>query len=138
MPYIDYEYYTHDYKGVPIEEDAFSILVDRSSDLIDQLTNDRIQVSGIDSLHPRIKEKVKKATAAQVEYLQLNGGVEFVHGGDDITSIKVGNFSYDKGAKQGWDNKSAGSSSAIKSLSGVALGYLRGTGLFYSAVSVRG
>ena len=128
MAYIDLSFYL-DFTGVPIEGDAFSVLAERASDMIDQLTNDAIQSLEFEVLHSRIKEKIQKATAAQVEFLYMNGGVESMHGSNDVSSVSIGNFSYSNGS---------GAESSKKAVSPVVLEYLKGTGFLYRGVDVRG
>lgn len=129
MAYIDYSYYFNDYKGVLIEnDDAFSRLSERASDIIDQMTNGRIQDIGFDNLHERIKANVKKAVAAQVESMHLNGGVESIHGSSGVSSASIGNFSYSSGT----------SNESESSTSSAVVNYLRLTGLMYRGVNVCG
>lgn len=118
MAYIDYAYYTDVYKGVPIDADTFSRLAERASELIDQVTNYTIQ--DIAALPAFTQEQVKKATAAQVEYLYQNGeGV--LQGVTDLQDVKIGDFSY-KSASPG------------NPTSPLALSFLRRTGWLYAGV----
>lgn len=120
MVYIDYTYYTNTYKGVPIDADTFSRLLERASELIDQVTNYSIQ--DFAALTPFAQEQVKKATAAQVEYLYYAGETS-VHG-DVFGNVKLGGFTYSGGTQ---------STSAI---SPAVINYLRPTGLLYRGVTV--
>lgn len=125
MAYIDYTYYTGVYKGVPIQDaDTFSRLSERASELIDQVTNYTIQ--DLAALPAFAQEQVKKATAAQVEYL-VYAGEQVLHGNNGMTDVRLGNFSYSVGAQ------SAGTPSAI---SPAVINYLRPTGLLYRGVTV--
>jgi hypothetical protein len=118
MAYIDYTYYTDVYKGVPIDADTFSRLSERASEIIDQVTNYAIQ--DFAALPAFTQEQVKKATAAQVEYLYYAGEIS-IHG-DVFGNVKLGDFNY-----------SGGTPSAI---SPAVINYLRPTGLLYRGVTV--
>ena len=127
MPYIDYQFYTEEFKGVPLSEDVFSSLVGRASDSIDQVTNYKIEAIGFDNLYPTFQQRVKKATAAQVEYLYVNGGPATMQ--STVTDVAIGKFSYDS---------LAASKTPDKSISDAALAYLKGTGLLYRGVATCG
>lgn len=72
--YITLEYYRNDYMGVPVADDTeLTRLIKRASEAIDVLTHYRIPSYGFDKLPPFIQEQIKKATAAQVEFLNQNG-----------------------------------------------------------------
>jgi len=127
MPYIDYDYYSNDYQGVEIDSLSFEVLVKRASDVIDVITSDHITNIGFDTMHERIKEKIKKATAAQVEFMHLNGGAQAVHGNSGISSASIGGFSYSASSEGDSNNK----------ISPSVIDYLRLTGLLYKGVNVR-
>lgn len=124
MPFIDYQFYTDEFKGVSLSEDAFNGLVGRASDLVDQATNYKIEAIGIENLHPAYQQRVKKAVAAQVEFLNVNGGIVAMQS-NDVTSASIGSFSY-----------SAGDSGKgmTKFISDSAITYLSTTGLLYRGV----
>ncbi|WP_353625728.1 hypothetical protein [Bacillus sp. JCM 19041] len=75
-----------------------------------------------------MKEQVMKATAAQVEFYELNGGYEIALTGDDATGVSIGKFSYGGGQRA-----SGGENPAF---SRNLLDYLAPTGLLYSGVGV--
>jgi hypothetical protein len=124
MPYVDYSYYTDDFKGVSVTQEDFDRLVRRASDKIDSLTSYVLHRVEFTQLAQLIQENVKKATAAQVEYLVTQGGELAVHG-DEPSSISISNFSY--------STESAGQ--GPRAVSPVVLEYLRPTGLLYRGVS---
>ena len=124
MPYIDYQFYIDEFKGVSLSEDVFNNLVGRASDLIDQVTNYKIETIGFDNLYPAYQQRVKKAVAAQVEFLHVNGGIVGMQSSDS-SNVSIGKFSYATG------DSSKGLS---KSISDSALAYLNGTGLLYRGV----
>lgn len=127
MPYIDYQFYTDEFQGVSLSEDVFSSLVGRASDMIDQVTNYKIESIGFDNLYPAFQQRVKKATAAQVEYLHVNGGMATIQ--SSVTDVSIGKFSYDS---------LAASKTPDKTISDNAMAYLRGTRLLYRGVATCG
>lgn len=120
MPYIDQAFYNDVYKGIPIDAETFKMLEKRASDVIDVLTNYRL--AGVDLSHEPelIRTNVKKAVAAQVEYMFSDGGELSIHGGSP-SSVSIGGFSYTEG-------------SGVKIVSEMARSYLRPTGLLYMGV----
>jgi hypothetical protein len=124
MPYIDYAYYTDDFKGVSVSAEEFDRLVRRASDKIDSLTSYVLHRADFTQLAQLIQENVKKATAAQVEYLVTLGGELAVHG-DEPSSVSISNFSY--------STESEGK--GPQTFSPVVLEYLRPTGLLYRGVN---
>ncbi|WP_374964615.1 hypothetical protein [Lysinibacillus sp. RS5] len=127
MLYIDYQFYTDEFKGVSLSEDVFSSLVGRASDMIDQVTNYKIESIGFDNLFPAFQQRVKKATAAQVEYLHVNGGMAMMQ--SSVTDVSIGKFSYDS---------LASSKTPDKTISDNAMAYLKCTGLLYRGVATCG
>lgn len=123
MPYIDQAFYNDVYKGTPMDAETFTMLEKRASDVIDMITNYRLV--GVDLSHKPelIRTNVKKAVAAQIEYMYSEGGKLSVHGGSP-SSVSIGSFSYTEG-------------SSVKKVSEMALIYLRPTGLLYMGVGVR-
>jgi hypothetical protein len=123
MPYIDQAFYNDVYKGTPLDAETFNKLVSRASDLIDMVT--KYKLLGIDlSKEPTlVQTNVKKAVAAQIEYMYSEGGELSVHGSSP-SSVSIGGFSYTEG-------------SSVKKVSEMALSYLRPTGLLYRGVGVR-
>lgn len=124
MLYIDFQFYTNEFKGVSLSEDAFNSLVGRASDIIDQVTNYKIEQIGFDNLYPTFQQRVKKATVAQVEFMHVNGGVIAMQS-SDASNVSIGKFSYSTGVS---DKVMA------KSISDSAIAYLNGTGLLYRGV----
>lgn len=123
MAYIDKTYYDETYKGVPIDNaDTFSRLSERASDMIDQITGYKIK--DINDLTAFQQSQVKKATAAQTEFLAISGSESAVHG-DSFQSVGIGSFNYSKNTGE-----------SEKRISPSVVGYLKQTGLLYSGVSV--
>ncbi|WP_026582128.1 hypothetical protein [Bacillus sp. J33] len=131
MPYIDQTFYTDVYKGAPIDAGAFPRLLERASDSIDHITNYALVGLDLDTMHQVIQLNVKKAVAAQLEYLSI-AGEGAVHGESSPTNVSIGNFSYSDGQRQN------GLSREERRISPAAVSYLRATGFLNGGVTVRG
>lgn len=123
MPYIDQAFYNDVYKGTPMDTETFTMLEKRASDVIDVLTNYRLAGEDLSREPELIQTNVKKAVAAQIEYMYSEGGELSVHGGSP-SSVSIGGFSYTEG-------------SGVKVVSEMARSYLRQTGLLFMGVEVR-
>src|SRR6476659_9106568 len=73
MNYITPEYYTDEYLGVPVSPEELPRLIRRASEAIDVITHYRIVNYGFNTFSPFIQGQIKKAIAAQVEFLSTNG-----------------------------------------------------------------
>ncbi|WP_153124670.1 hypothetical protein [Peribacillus tepidiphilus] len=132
MAYIDKQYYDNEYKGVPIaDESTFNRLAERASDVIDEMTEYKIQ--DFNTLTTFQQTQVKKATAAQIEYMVTSG--ESVIHGSNFGSVSIGSFSYSEGAKGSNDSRINRNEQRT---SPAVIGYLKPTGLLYRGVSVYG
>jgi hypothetical protein len=130
MAYIDKQYYDNEYKGVPIsDEDTFSRLAERASDIIDQMTGYLLHGQEFTQFAQFIQTQVKKAVAAQVEYMVTAG--EIVNHGSNFSSVNIGNFSYSEGSGDRINRNEQRTSPAV-------IEYLRPTGLLYRGVNVHG
>lgn len=121
--YIDEEFYNEVFGGESVPEDKFPRYSKRATDVIDQLTDYQIKKIGLDNFSDLVQELIKKATAAQVEYYQLEGiEVDSTGNTESGAGFSLGKFSY---------SSSGGSSSNRQSnrVSSNALGYLEHTGL---------
>ncbi len=114
--YIDKAFYDTTYKGESVAEADFPTLVERASAIIDELSFYRIG-ENLASLATYQQNMVKMATAAQVEYLQINGGAGIL------------NEAQGSGASLG--KYSEGSGTKISFVSTSAISYLAPTGLMY-------
>ena len=98
MAYITYQQYKEIYGEPPVSEDNFSVYAGLASDLIDGMTQYRIEKSGgISALSPFLQELIKKATAAQVLYF-TQIGLETVLTGQAGQSFTVGKVSVSGGS----------------------------------------
>lgn len=129
MTYVDKDYYDNVYLGAKIiDDDEFERLAKRASEVVDQLTHYRIK--NLDDLVEPIRERVKQAVCAQIEFYVLNGGYDETIQQGDMQSVRIGGFSYTQG---GSSNQSQSSLPIGKNV----LGYLKPTGLLYSGIGVR-
>jgi len=133
MGYINKAYYDNEYKGVPIEDEStFNRLEARASDLIDMITSFVLLGVEFSSFAQLIQTNVKKAVAAQIEYMVSLGGELTIHG-DRPSSVNIGNFSYSEGGNQGKGQLSR----EQQMVSPAVIQYLKLTGLLYRGVNVR-
>ena len=121
--YIDYDYYINDYEGITIEEIEFKQLAKRAVDVIDVMSCGRLLKGGFEGLCVYKKGLVKKAAAAQVEFLAENGGVAILAGGG-ISSFKIGSFN------------AAYKSNGDRFVSPLAKSFMAMAGLMYTGVDV--
>lgn len=128
MPYIDYQYYTDDYKGVSIDASTFSSLVVRASDAIDSITRSFYQFNDLETDVAFRKNKFKKAVASQVEYFHEVGSTT-TYGMNEPSSVTIGRTSQSGGS-------SNNDSQTNTLLSPDAYMYLRDTGLLYRGLGV--
>lgn len=130
MGYIDQTFYDTEYKGVTMDATTFAKLESRASDLVDMVTNYKLLGVDLESEPALIQTNVKKAVAAQVEFMYTDGGELSVHGGSP-SSVSIGGFSYTEGSG------ASGGSAGVQILSDMSYRYLFPTGLLYMGVGVR-
>lgn len=131
MAYIDADYYTNIYKGMPVEDpDMLNRMIARASDVVDQIINYKLSGVDFNKLVPFIKEQVMKATAAQTEYIALYGETS-ANTMIDTPVMQVGKFRY--GLLRGGKSEGAGKDARIAQ---GTIAFLRPTGLLYAGVSV--
>jgi len=125
MAYIDLDYYKNTYMGADPDDDILlQKLIDRSIDIIDDITRHRIV--DFDNLNPLIQELIQKATAAQTEFLVLNG--EGYNDSGEVKTAKIGSLSYSK-------DMSRKSNPMSDSIAPMVYTYLSKTGLTYGGVA---
>lgn len=100
MAYIEYQNYVNLY-GSAIPETEFPQYAEPASDLIDAITQFRIEkAGGIAALPQMIQSLVEKATAAQILYFYQNG-LETVLTGQTGSGFTVGKVHVDGGNVSG-------------------------------------
>lgn len=86
MAYIDYTYYIS-ISSTPITSDEFLQAAQRASDVIDAYTHEAVERYNLQIDYPILFEKVKRATAYQVEFIMQNGGLDsWAMASDDLAS----------------------------------------------------
>lgn len=137
MPYIDATYYNETYKGKSAaDEPALAVFLDRASDIIDQLTHYQIATAtgGLTSFSLFVQNQVKKATAAQAEFLIVGGDMAANTGQDGASNVSIGSFSYSKGAASGQAQNNARSAART---SPAVIEYLKPTGLLFAGIEAQ-
>lgn len=121
MPYIDYVYYKGIYRDTDISEAEFGQYCQLAEDIIDSITRYRIaEMGGLSALPLAVQEIVKKATAAEVSYIELYGMDAIVSGVSD-QGFSVGKVSVSGGGN--------GQTSTRAMISPAVTMYLEQTGL---------
>ena len=95
MPYITQDYYNSTFHGEPVDDTDFPSLLERASEIVEEMTMYRISESNLDKYGTDMQERVRKAICAQIEYLDANGGSE-MDNGSDLQSAGLGKFNYTK------------------------------------------
>lgn len=123
---VTYVYYSKTYGGLAVEESDFSNLVKRSERKLQAVIGRPI---ALDQLPEAVRQFYRQAVCAQIEYFQTMG-VEASLGVADVTSARIGNFSYTAG-------KTSTSKTSLTGLAPDAEGYLAQAGLLYKGVMTR-
>lgn len=101
MAYVTYEQYVAIYGTCPISEQQFPFVAGIASDLIDGITQYRIEKGGgIAAFPPFVQTLIQKAAAAQVLYFSQIG-LETALTGQTGQSFTVGKVSVNGGALSG-------------------------------------
>ncbi|MFJ8457277.1 head-tail connector protein [Bacillus paramycoides] len=133
MPYIDVDYYNNEYRGTPVSNAALlERLISRASDQIDHIINYKLEGVDFNKLAPFINKQVKKATAAQVEFLAING--------ETAATVSEGGGGFSVGAYSE-NGMSAGADDAPSFYVQYAISvpkFLSPTGLLYAGLCVNG
>ena len=117
---VDAAYYTDVYKGAEVY-DALDVLLERSFDIVQQHTLYRL--NDISKLPNFMQENIKKAVCAQAEYINANGGLEWLNSGGAV-SFSIGKFSMSGGS-------SGSGGSSQQTAAPTMLAYLEAVGLLY-------
>lgn len=112
----DAAYYTDVYKGTEVYDDL-DVLLDRASDIVRH--NTLYRLDDISKLPSFMQDNIKRAVCAQVEYINANGGLEWLNS-NGAASFSVGKFSM-----------SGGGTSSQQTASPAMLAYLEAVGLIY-------
>lgn len=121
MTYVNLEDYTS-YKGESADSADFSLLCSIAEQMIEEMTVYRLSEESFAKMPENIRERVKKAVCAQIEYIENSGGMETLNEPGNIQSASLGKFSFSEATT---DNTGKASYSPI------AVSFLRPTGLMY-------
>lgn len=94
MPYTTMDYYMSTFGGEPVDEADFPSLLERASEIVEEMCMYRIRPDLMDTYGSFIQGQVQKAVCAQIEYLDANGGSDMDNGMGDLQSAGLGKFSY--------------------------------------------
>ena len=94
MRYEVTEDYYHDaFMGESVDTADFPGLLERAAEIVEEMTMYRLSEHTFAQMPEAVKENVKKAVCAQLEYLDANGGSD-VDTGAALQSASLGKFSY--------------------------------------------
>lgn len=125
MAYILKSDYTS-FTTTTISDNDFTLISERASDILDVITFNKIADKGIDFYPLSVQNKIKKATCALCESIQISGGItSLAQSSDNLSNVSIGSFSYGKAPD-----------SDTKNVYGVTIPplvymYLSNTGLLY-------
>lgn len=123
MPYVTQNYYSNTFHGEPVDEADFPSLLDRATEIIEEMCMYRISEGNLNKYGTDTQERIRKAVCAQIEYLDANGGSDMDNGAD-LQSAGLGKFNYSKAS-------GAGGSTQQPIYAPRALRILAPTGLLY-------
>lgn len=104
MEYVDETYYKETYKGEPVDSADFPSIRRRAEEIIEEMTMYRVSSMTFPALPDDVRERVKMAVCAQIEYLDANGGSDMDNGGD-LQSAGLGKFNYTRASGAGGSTK---------------------------------
>ena len=123
MAYVDENYYIDEFFGEPVDPADFPSLCMRASEIVEEMCRYRLNEVTFLAFPDTVRERVKKAVCAQIEYMDANGGSDMDNGAD-LQSAALGKYNYTKSA-----GASGSTRQSIYSLR--ALRLLAPTGLLY-------
>lgn len=128
MSYADEAYYNSSFHGEPVDPADFPDLLERAEEIVEEMTMYRLTQTAFEQMSESMRDRVKRAVCAQIEYLDANGGSD-LDSGADIQSAGLGKYNYSRttGA-DGTSQQSIQSPRAIRILAPTGLMY-RGGGL---------
>lgn len=123
------EYYTSTYMGEAVDTAAFPRFEKRAEELVNIITKGKLK--DFDTFHESIKESVKNAICAQIEYYSMNGIETSITGADTSQGFTVGKVTIQKSAGVGAKALSAAQSMTAP----MCIAYLESTGLLNPQVA---
>lgn len=128
MSYVTEDYYINIFHGEPVDNTDFPSLLERASELVEDMTMYRLTPITISAMPEDVQERVKKAVCAQIEYLDANGGSD-MDNGNDLQSAGLGKFNYTKASGVSGSTQSVYAPRAMRLLAPTGLLY-RGGGRY--------
>lgn len=104
MEYVDETYYKETYEGETVDSADFPSIRRRAEEIIEEMTMYRVSSMTFPALPDDVRERVKMAVCAQIEYLDANGGSDMDNGGD-LQSAGLGKFNYTRASGAGGSTK---------------------------------
>lgn len=130
MPYLTYSEYKS-FLFAEVDEIEFDRLLNRASDVLDNVTGDFYQFNVLETDITYRQRKFKKAVACQIDYFHEMGATTS-HGLNEPATVSIGRTSMSSGAK----GSKAEVEPTNKVVSQDALSFLEGTGLLYRGIGV--
>lgn len=116
MPYIDKSYYDVYNPPNDLDESEFQLLEARAEDIINSLVFNKIEILGFNNFSEFTKGRIQKAVAAQVDTLNVQGGIEALTGQAEASTggFSIGKFSMSAG-------KGSGTGKGIQLIDGIPI-----------------
>lgn len=138
MGYITKLQYDTLFPSNDLSTEEFDVYVEAASVIIDRLSINRIpSLGGLDEFSAYTQDKVQRATAAQINTIEDQGGMSALTGGPSaiVGSVSIGRYSESNGSK-------SGSGSGIQLIDSIPVSpmakmYLQPTGLIYPGLNRR-
>ena len=136
MAYLTYaQYKTINPTSSLLDDTEFAFIAERASDILNDLTKNRINFFGFSEFNADTQTAIQKATAAEIDILDAEGGADAINGNGSagIGSLSIGRYS------EGRNGANTGSNSTYEMVNGMPISpmvrvYLRPTNLLYKAV----
>jgi len=125
MPYLTFKEY-NDFGFTEMYETDFNRLLNKASDVLDNVTRNFYEVNNLEEDIPLRQEKFKKAVACQIEYFH-EIGTTTSYGLNEPTSVTIGRTTQSNSMEQGRQNKLICEDIYL---------YLAKTGLLYRGIGV--
>lgn len=121
MSCVDEEYYNSVFKGESVDSADFPSLCKRAEEIIEEM----IMYRDVRTLPEKLKNVVKQAICAEIEYLDANGGSD-IDTGVSSQSASLGKFSYSGSGTSGGNESSVYAPRAMRILAPTGLLYRGG------------
>ena len=136
MAYLTYaKYKTINPTSTLTDDGEFTFLAERASDIINDICKNRINYFGFSNFNTATQTAIEKATAAEIDILDSEGGADAINGGSSsgFGSLTIGRYS------EGRSGASNASNSTYEMINGIPVApmirmYLRPTNLMYKGV----